>query len=189
MKRMFTGAILALVTIGLCACFPESDNPVGSVTTDMDLAGKWGNPPKEGQPSEGYYEMVPGSDGKFAIHFTKEGDATSGMELEGFTSEANGQKYLAVRMLSMGGQPAAMERWWLLHYKVENDTFTMRMMKLDEAATAVKAGALKGEVTGDEASGIPAVHISSSSDELAAYLADPANDKIWDVPEPLVRLP
>lgn len=187
MKRMFTGAILALVTIGLCACFPESDNPVGSVTADMDFAGKWGDPEKGA--SEGYYEVVPSPDGKVAIHFTKEGDAASGMELEGYTSEANGQKYLAVRMLSMGGQPAAMERWWLLHYKIENGTLTTRMMSLAEAANVVKAGGLKGEVTGDEANGMPAVHISSSSEELAAYVADPANDKIWDTPDSMVRLP
>lgn len=189
MKRIFTGAIFALVTVGLCACFPESDNPVGSTTMDMDLAGKWGVAPSANEPDPGYYEMVPG-DNKFAIHFAKAGDATGAMELEGITSEANGQKYLAVRMISMAGQPAAMEgRYWLLHYKIENNTFTMRMMKLDEAATAVKAGALKGEVTGDESSGIPVVHLTSSSDELAAYLADPANDKIWDVPESMTRMP
>ena len=180
MLRHITGAALALLVAG---CFPESDNPIGTATIDPDLAGRWTKAPTTEEPKPGYLEFVVNGD-RYTIIFGKEGDAET-MEMEGLAATAGDGKFLSVRITKMNGEAAPAESepipYWLVRYRVENGMFIYSMASDAGVKAAIQSGALKGNIPAEGSGGYP--HITSSSEELAAFFGDPANAKVFETEE------
>ena len=167
-----------LIAALLAACYPTTQQPIGSSTpqtADARLAGGWKGAPKDPKDGPNYLFFLPRKDNNFEavmVYPAHGDDKASWMSFALSTAKVGKNDFINGQVVLDDGQPSkdADKNYTPVWYRFDKDG-TLRLFMLDEKAmeAAIAKGEIKGDVNkstfGDD------VNITADAKTLDAFFA------------------
>ena len=189
--RLLFAFAFAGICLSMASCI-DSKNPISDpekAKVDQKFLGVWRMADKGGDV---IYYHVGLAGGKLprgvlraiSIRHNKDGSVGGPDELLLFCTEAGNSRFLNVacvdrkedleKLDQSGWNAKLVNAYFIIKYELKDDSLKLWQMDRNAKAKAIEAGKIKGEITKND------VTFTDTSENLAKFLADPANAGLFD---------